>query len=75
MKKYGVLAVMVAAILFMPLAAHADPKDLICKLTDNKAKGCEQPKTVPEPGDLMLLSSGLASVGALSLLRRKGQSK
>jgi hypothetical protein len=75
MMKYVAVALALATALVTPVAAHANPNDLICKITNNKAKDCEQPTTVPEPGDLTLLSTGIAGLGAFSFLRRKGQSK
>jgi hypothetical protein len=75
MTKYAASALTLAAVLLMPVAAEARPDDMVCKLTNNKAKGCDQPKTVPEPGDLLLLSSGLASLGTMLLLRRRARSK
>jgi hypothetical protein len=74
MMKYAAVALTLAAALVLPAAAHANPNDVVCKITNNKAKGCE-PTTVPEPGDLMLLSTGLAGLGAFSFLRRHGKSK
>lgn len=75
MMKYVAVALTLAVALVIPVAAHANPNDLVCKISNNKAKGCEQPTTVPEPGDFMLLSTGLAGLGAFSFLRRKGQSE
>jgi hypothetical protein len=74
MMKYVAVALTLAAALVTPVVARANPNDLVCKVTNNKAKGCNQPTTVPEPDDLMLLSTGIAGLSAFSFLRRKGQS-
>jgi hypothetical protein len=81
MMKYVALVLTFAAILFTPAATLAHDhdkdkdKDKGCKSDDNKWKDCDKSEKVPEPGDFVLLTSGLASLGALSFLRRKGQNK
>jgi hypothetical protein len=74
MIKSIVLALTLAALL-TPVTANAKPndrgdrRDRNDKGCNNKGKGCSTP--VPEPGDFMLLSSGLATLGGLSFVRRK----
>jgi hypothetical protein len=75
MTKSVALALTLAAALLAPAGAYAKPSEQGCKSSDGKAKGCDNSKPVPEAGDIMLLSAGLASVSALSLVRRKGQNK
>jgi hypothetical protein len=75
--KYVALVLTLALVLFTPSAAlaHDHDKDKGCKSSEGKEKDCDKAKTVPEPGDLVLLSSGLASLGAFSFVRRKSQNK
>jgi hypothetical protein len=75
MKKSVVSALTLAAALLAPAGAYANPNNQGCKSSDNKPRGCDQWTTVAEPGDLMLLSTALAGLGAFSFLRRKRQSK
>jgi hypothetical protein len=83
MMKYVAMVLTLAAILLTPVAALAHDtgrdrdrdKDKGCKTDNNKWNDCGKPQSVPEPGDLLLLSSGVASLGALSFLRRKSQNK
>jgi hypothetical protein len=75
MKKSVVLALTLAAALLAPAGAYAKPSEQGCKSSDDKPKGCDKSKKMPEPGDFLLLSAGLASLSALSFVRRKGQDK
>jgi hypothetical protein len=77
--KHIALVLTLAGVLFTPAVAlahdHDRDKDKGCKSDDDKWKDCDKTKAVPEPGDLVLLSSGLASLGAFTFLRRKSQNK
>ena len=58
--------------LLAPVAAHADPSDRGCKSSDDKPKKCDHdPKSMPEPSAVILLSTGLLGLGGMAVLRRK----
>lgn len=75
------LALTLAAAFLIPAAAQAkggdrgDKNDKGCKSSFDKNQDCGKSQKVPEPGDLLLLSSGLATLSALSFVRRKSASK
>lgn len=67
------LAMVLGFALLAPMTAHADPSAQGCKSSDNQPKKCDKDTTVPEPGVLVLLSTGLLGLGGMTLLRRKSQ--
>jgi|SRR5580704_4559526 hypothetical protein len=75
------LALTLGAAFLIPAAAQAkgddrgDKNDKGCKSSFDKDQDCGKSQKVPEPGDLLLLSSGLATLSVLSLVRRKSVSK
>ena len=79
MTKYAALVLGFAVMLFTPAVARAHDddrnrdRDKGCKSDDDKGKDCGKSTKVPEPSDFLLLSSGLASLSALSFFRRKRQ--
>jgi hypothetical protein len=80
MMKYATLVLAFAVVLFTPAVARAHDhdrdrdRDKSCKSDNDKEKDCGKSTKVPEPSDFLLLSSGLASLSALSFFRRKRQS-
>jgi len=70
------LCLLVAA-LFMVLMlsgmpAFADASATGCKNSDNRASGCSDPTTAPEPGSLGLLAAGILVVGVgAAIVRRR----
>jgi hypothetical protein len=72
MKKVTLLlALAVAVVALHGVPVFADASQTGCINSNYKAAGCVAPSTVPEPGSLSLLATGLVAVGGLAVAFRR----
>ncbi len=69
--KKTMLGIFLAVALLAP-AITSGQSQQGCEASNNKPKGCEKKSTpMPEPGSVLLLTSGLLGLAGYTMLRRK----